>query len=82
MKIKISMALSKDVLAQVDRLTGSKELRSAFIESVLRPDLRESNSADLHARDVARINRAAEQLNRAAADVLEYQADRNTQQRR
>jgi hypothetical protein len=28
--------------------------------------------AELHARDLVRINRAAEGLNREAADVLEY----------
>lgn len=74
MKTKTSITLSADVLSQVDRLAGSRQSRSAFIERVLRKYLRDRGKAALHARDLARINRAAEQLNREAADVLEYQA--------
>ena len=74
MKAKTSVTLSEDVLAQIDRLAGSKQSRSAFIESVLRSFLRDRRKAALHARDLARINRAADRLNREAADVLEYQA--------
>ena len=74
MKTKTSVTLSEDVLSQVDRLAGSKQSRSAFIERVLRKYLRDQNKAALHARDLARINRAAEQLNREAADVLDFQA--------
>jgi len=45
---------------------------------VLRKYVRERKRATLHARDVVRVNRAADRLNREAADVLEYQAfDRN-----
>ena len=74
MKEKTSITLSKDVIAEVDRLAGEKETRSAFIERVLRKYMRERRRAALHARDVERINRAAEQLNREAEDVLGYQA--------
>jgi metal-responsive CopG/Arc/MetJ family transcriptional regulator len=74
MKAKTSVTLSEDVLAQVDRLAGSKLSRSAFIERVLRRYLRERSRAALHARDLARINRAADQLNLEAAEVLEYQS--------
>jgi len=74
MKEKTSVTLSKDVLAQVDRLAGTKHSRSAFIERVLRKYLRERARAALHARDLQRINRAASRLNREAAEVLEYQA--------
>jgi metal-responsive CopG/Arc/MetJ family transcriptional regulator len=73
MKAKTSVTLSRDVLAQVDRLAGTKHSRSAFIERVLRKYLRDRSRAALHARDLQRINRAAERLNREAADVLEYQ---------
>jgi hypothetical protein len=58
----------------VDRLAGSQNSRSAFIERVLRKYIRERRRAALHSRDLVRINRAAERLNREAADVLEYQA--------
>ena len=74
MKEKTSISLSKDLLAQVDRLAGSKNSRSAFIERILRKYIRERRRAALHTRDLVRINRAAERLNREAADVLEYQA--------
>ena len=74
MKTKTSVTLSEDVLAQVDRLAGLKQSRSAFIERVLRRYLRERSKAALHARDLVRINRAADELNQEASEVLEYQA--------
>jgi metal-responsive CopG/Arc/MetJ family transcriptional regulator len=74
MKTKTSVTLSEDVLTQIDRLAGSKQSRSAFIERVLRRYLRERTKAALHARDLARINRAADQLNQEASDVMDYQA--------
>jgi metal-responsive CopG/Arc/MetJ family transcriptional regulator len=74
MKEKTSITLSKDVLADVDRLAGSRHSRSAFIESVLRKYLRERARNAAHARDLARINNAAERLNAEAIDVLSYQA--------
>jgi metal-responsive CopG/Arc/MetJ family transcriptional regulator len=73
MKEKTSITLSKDIVTQVDRLAGSKHSRSSFIERVLRKYLRDRARASVHARDLARINRAADRLNREAADVLEYQ---------
>jgi metal-responsive CopG/Arc/MetJ family transcriptional regulator len=74
MKEKTSITLSKDVLADVDRLAGSRHSRSAFIERVLRKYLRERARNAAHARDLARINNAAERLNAEAIDVLSYQA--------
>jgi metal-responsive CopG/Arc/MetJ family transcriptional regulator len=74
MKEKTSITLSKDVLADVDRLAGSGQSRSAFIERVLRGYLRQREKAALQALDLERINRAAERLNSEAEDVLSYQA--------
>lgn len=74
MKAKTSLTLSQDVLAQIDKLAGSKQSRSAFIETVLRRFLHDRRKAALHARDLAKINGAADQLNREAADVLDYQS--------
>lgn len=74
MREKTSITLSKEVITQVDKLAGAKESRSAFIERVLRKYMRERKRAALNARDLERINRAADRLNREAADVLEYQA--------
>ena len=74
MKEKISITLSGEVLAGIDRLAGSKHSRSAFIERVLRRYLRERARAAVQARDLERINAASERLNSEAADVMEYQA--------
>ena len=73
MKEKTSITLSTEVLTRIDRLAGSSRSRSAFIEKVLRRYLVELERAAVQARDLERINRAAEQLNSEAADVLEYQ---------
>jgi metal-responsive CopG/Arc/MetJ family transcriptional regulator len=74
MKEKTSITLSKDVLKDVDRLAGSKHSRSAFIEGVLRRFLRDRAKAALRARDLERINRAADRLNLEVEEVLDYQA--------
>jgi metal-responsive CopG/Arc/MetJ family transcriptional regulator len=74
MKEKTSITLSKDVLKDVDRLAGSRHSRSAFIERVLRRYLRQRAKATLQARDLERINSAAERLNLEATEVLDYQA--------
>jgi metal-responsive CopG/Arc/MetJ family transcriptional regulator len=74
MKEKISITLSGDILTAIDRLAGSKQSRSAFIERVLREFLRERARAALQARDLERINAAAQRLNAEAADVMEYQS--------
>jgi metal-responsive CopG/Arc/MetJ family transcriptional regulator len=74
MKQKTSITLSSTVLARIDRLAGSSYSRSAFIERVLRRYLLERERAAVQARDLERINHAADQLNAEAADVMEYQA--------
>lgn len=74
MKEKTSITLSPDVLAKVDRLAGSKLSRSAVIEQALRDYFEERSRQAAHARDLERINAAAERLNSEAAEVLEYQA--------
>jgi metal-responsive CopG/Arc/MetJ family transcriptional regulator len=74
MKEKTSITLSREILSGIDRFTGARRSRSAFIERVLRRYLREQVRAQTNARDLERINRAAERLNAEAADVLDYQA--------
>jgi metal-responsive CopG/Arc/MetJ family transcriptional regulator len=74
MKEKTSITLSGDILTAIDRLAGSKQSRSAFIERVLREFLRERTRATLQARDLERINAASQRLNAEAADVMEYQS--------
>jgi len=74
MKEKTSITLSKEVLAGIDRLSGSRQSRSAFIEEILCRYLRERERAQRDARDLEIINRNAERLNRDAEDGLEFQA--------
>jgi len=74
MKQKASITLSSDLLKQLDRATGGKYSRSAFIERILRQYLRERARAAIDARDLALINKAADRLKEEALDVLEYQA--------
>jgi metal-responsive CopG/Arc/MetJ family transcriptional regulator len=74
MKEKTSITLSKDLLLQLDRMAGSKYSRSALIERVLRRYLQERTRAAVNARDLERINAAADRLGAEALDVIEYQA--------
>jgi metal-responsive CopG/Arc/MetJ family transcriptional regulator len=73
MKDKTSITLSRDVLAGIDRIAGSKHSRSAVIEKVLQQYLRERAKAAIRARDLELINAKSEQLNSEAVDVFEYQ---------
>ena len=74
MKEKTSITLSKEVLAGIDRIAGSRQSRSAFIEGVLRRYLLEQARAARDAREIELINRHADELNAEAEDVLRYQA--------
>lgn len=74
MKEKTSITLSHEVLTGIDRVAGSKQSRSAFIENVLREHLRERARAERDARDFEIINRNAKRLNRDAEDGLDLQA--------
>lgn len=74
MKQKTSITLSEDLLAEIDRRAGPDGSRSAIIEALLRKHFRAEKVARQHARDLARLNRAAAGLNLEAEDVLAYQA--------
>jgi len=74
MKEKTSITLSREVLTGIDRVAGSNQSRSAFIEAVLQQYLRQRARAQRDARDIELINRNAEKLNRDAEDGLEDQA--------
>jgi metal-responsive CopG/Arc/MetJ family transcriptional regulator len=74
MKEKTSITISAEVLAAVDRLAGSDQSRSAFIELVLRKFLREQARVKVQARELLLMNLAADKLNAEAEDVLGYQA--------
>lgn len=74
MKRKMSVTLSEDVLSDLAHYAGSGQSRSAYIEHVLRGHFRRRARAAEQARDVQRINAAADQLNAEMAEVLEFQA--------
>jgi metal-responsive CopG/Arc/MetJ family transcriptional regulator len=73
MKEKTSITLSKEVLTAIDRAAGSKQSRSAFIEAVLLHYLRREAKAVRDAREMALINRHADELNAEVEDVMRYQ---------
>ena len=73
MKEKTSITLSRDVLAGVDRVAGSKYSRSAVIERAVRQYLEQRKRAQIHAHDLQILNEAADRLNAEAEDVLRYQ---------
>jgi metal-responsive CopG/Arc/MetJ family transcriptional regulator len=74
MKEKTSITLSPEILTQLDHMAGPGQSRSSLIESVLRDFFRERARRRTHARDLQRINAAADRLNSEAEEVLEYQA--------
>jgi hypothetical protein len=74
MKAKTSITLSRETLRRIDRSAGPKRSRSSFIEGVLSRYFQETARAEMEARDLEHLNRAAERLNAEAADALEYQA--------
>jgi metal-responsive CopG/Arc/MetJ family transcriptional regulator len=74
MKQKISISVSSDVLAEVDRDAGSKASRSAFIENVLREYFKAKVRAEIHQRDLERINAHADHLSRQSKELDAYQA--------
>jgi metal-responsive CopG/Arc/MetJ family transcriptional regulator len=73
MKEKTSVTLSPEVLHGIDRLAGNKQSRSAVIEDILRQYIREQTKAERRARDLAILNRYADELNRHAEDGLDEQ---------
>jgi len=74
MKEKTSVSLSKEVLAGIDRLAGSRLSRSALIEQVLRGYLAAKDRAHRDARELEILNREADKLNAEMEDVLDYQS--------
>ena len=74
MKEKTSITLSTSVLSKIDRMAGSKQSRSAFIEEVLTRYMRDLARQERDSRDLAIINRNVAHLNDEALDGLEFQA--------
>ena len=75
MKVKTSLTLSEDVLKAVKRSAGRGESRSETVERLLREGLAARARRTADARDLALINKHADELNAEADDVLAYQGD-------
>lgn len=65
----VQIDLSDELASRIDDLTID---RKVFVEEAVRRMLRET-SRDGNAEDLAKINDFADELNREAEDVLEYQ---------
>lgn len=75
MKSKTSITLSEDVLKGVRRASRKGESRSETIERLLRERLSDEAARRAYEREVAIINRHADELNKEMADVLKFQVD-------
>jgi metal-responsive CopG/Arc/MetJ family transcriptional regulator len=65
----VQVSLPEDLAQKIDHVTDD---RDAFVAEAVRRRLRESPE-DTAENEVARINEVADELNREAEDVLEYQ---------
>jgi metal-responsive CopG/Arc/MetJ family transcriptional regulator len=72
MKVETTVALSEDLLADLDRRTQDAQDRSEIVEAALRAYLAEPRRGE-DAGDLEIINAHAAELNEEAADVLAYQ---------
>ena len=70
--MSVTVQLPEDLAAEIDSV--SKD-RSAFVTVAVRQALRKGSAKHL-AEEVASINSVAEELNREASEVLEYQVIR------
>jgi metal-responsive CopG/Arc/MetJ family transcriptional regulator len=73
MKSKISITLDDELLEAVDKLAAAAGGRSSVIEEAVRSHIRLLAREQRDARDLAILNRFADELNREAEDVLEHQ---------
>jgi len=75
MKKKITVRFSPDLIAEIDRIAGSKASRSVFVEGILREYFKEKTRQAINQRDAEIINANADYFIREMEDVLRYQAD-------
>ena len=68
--VNVRVNLPDDLVARIDDLSSD---RSAFVAEAVRRALRESDRRG-DEQEIARIDEVADELNREAEDILEYQA--------
>jgi metal-responsive CopG/Arc/MetJ family transcriptional regulator len=67
--VSVHITIPDDLAEQIDHVATD---RTAFVTEAVRRLLRDASAATLE-DEVARINQFADELNREAEDVLEYQ---------
>lgn len=75
MKPKTSVTLTAATLAALDAAVGAGASRSQVIEQAVVEYLERRERAQRELRDLEILDRAAEELNREAEDVLAYQVN-------
>jgi metal-responsive CopG/Arc/MetJ family transcriptional regulator len=75
MRAKTSVSLTKELLAEIDRVAGRDANRSDFLEKAAWDRIAMLKRRRREARDARILDRQARALNSEALDVLEYQAD-------
>ena len=73
MKVKTSITVEKDLLRAIDALSGKYKNRSEFIEAALQSYIAQITRSEQNAKDLEIINHHADDLNKEALDVLDYQ---------
>jgi metal-responsive CopG/Arc/MetJ family transcriptional regulator len=73
MKVKTSITLSGEVLDLIDQRREEFPSRSEFLERAARAFLAQLARTEAERRDLAIINRNADELNAEAEDVLAFQ---------
>ena len=76
MRLKTSVTLDEETVAELDREAGTTTNRSRLIETAILEFLDRRRRAARDARDLELINRSARELNDEMADVLDYQVKR------
>jgi metal-responsive CopG/Arc/MetJ family transcriptional regulator len=74
MKIKTSITLSEQLLANIDELRQPDTNRSAFIEEAMWTVIHQMRRDAQTAKDIEIINRRADYLNEETQDALSYQS--------
>jgi metal-responsive CopG/Arc/MetJ family transcriptional regulator len=72
MKVRTSFTVDKRLLETVDKLSG-KDDRSSFIEAAIRAYIAHVVRQKQNSKDLEIIDESADDLNREALDVLDYQ---------
>ncbi len=73
MKVEAHIKLEQDLLDAIDNLSGGESRRSEFIEEALEAYVGVRARCNKARSDLEIINEHAEELNKEAMDVLDYQ---------